>query len=104
VRDDPKNVRWHNDCAGSWLRLGEAFRNLGRTAEAVEAYQKSRVHERQVHAQELDEGQENGAVAGKRDAASFSSLQGRKENSTSRQGARDRTTRELAVSDGGGPP
>jgi hypothetical protein len=55
VRDDPRNVRWHSDCAGSWFRLGEAFENLGRIAESVEARQKSHVHERQVYAQEPGE-------------------------------------------------
>ncbi len=50
-RDEPKRLRWREDCAGSWFRLGEALQNLGRITEAADAFQKSRVHARFTAAQ-----------------------------------------------------
>ena len=43
------------DCAGSWFRLGEALEALGRLAQAVEAYQKCLVFQRQVYVRETEE-------------------------------------------------
>ena len=51
-RLEPKSQRWQSDCAGSWYRLGEAMEILGRTSEAIDAYQKSLVHERRAYAQD----------------------------------------------------
>ena len=37
---DPDNATCRHDCGGSWHRLGEAFENLVRYDEALEAYRK----------------------------------------------------------------
>jgi tetratricopeptide (TPR) repeat protein len=50
VLDQPQKPRWHDDCAGTWYRLGEALKNLGHDAEADEAFEKSKDYKRQAHA------------------------------------------------------
>jgi serine/threonine protein kinase len=54
-RDDPQNARWHGDCAGSFVRLGEAFEGIGRMRDALEAYQKGLLHQRRIVALEPSE-------------------------------------------------
>ena len=43
---DPDNPTRRHDCGGSWHRLGEAFENLVRYDEAVEAYRKGIAYRR----------------------------------------------------------
>jgi tetratricopeptide (TPR) repeat protein len=48
IRDEPKNLRWSGDCAGSWWRLAEALEALGRFSEAAAARQDGLAHERRA--------------------------------------------------------